>query len=68
MLLHSYKRANSGSPISGEKAEELLGKMEDYSKIDDHLDVRPDTITFNTCIKGQSRDSFLSGVFHFLLI
>jgi len=44
--------ANSGSPISGEKAEELLGKMEDYSKIDDHLDVRPDTITFNTCIKA----------------
>ena len=53
---YSY-RANSGSPISGEKAEELLGKMEVYSRTDDHLDVRPDTITFNTCIKGQSGNS-----------
>ena len=46
--------ANSGSATAGEKAEELLKKMETYSRLGGHYDVRPDTITFNTCIKGES--------------
>lgn len=45
--------ANSGSSISGEKAEDLLNTMEVYSRLNDHHDIRPDTITFNTCIKGE---------------
>ena len=44
-------RARSGSPDAGERAEALLRRMEDLSKVDKY-DVRPDTITFNTCIKA----------------
>ncbi|KAL3759692.1 hypothetical protein ACHAWU_010261 [Discostella pseudostelligera] len=44
-------RARSGSPNAGEKAEALIRRMETLSKRDKY-DVRPDTITFNTCIKA----------------
>eukprot|EP01082_Thalassiosira_pseudonana_P013552 g12230.t1.1.5e17418b g12230 g12230.t1 contig6:1503044-1505148(-) len=43
--------ACSGSQEAGSKAEDLLHKMEVYSRLG-HYDVRPDTITFNTCIKA----------------
>lgn len=45
-------RARSGSSKAGEKAEALLHKMEVLSRMDQYNDVRPDTISFNTCIKG----------------
>lgn len=48
--IHRYFRARSGSPDAGERAESLLRRMEVLSKVDKY-DVRPDTITFNTCIK-----------------
>ncbi len=40
--------ARSGSKIAGERAEAILHRMEELSTIDIY-DVRPDTITFNTC-------------------
>jgi len=46
-----FFRARSGSPNAGEKAEALIRRMETLSKMDKY-DVRPDTITFNTCIKA----------------
>jgi len=42
--------ARSGSNSAGEKAESILLRMEGLSKIKIY-DVRPDTITFNTCSK-----------------
>ncbi|KAL7525356.1 hypothetical protein ACHAXR_000970, partial [Thalassiosira sp. AJA248-18] len=43
--------ARSGGPDAGEKAEALLHRMEVVSRMNEY-DVRPDTISFNTCIKG----------------
>ena len=42
--------ARSGSSIAGEKAESILLRMEELSMMKIY-DVRPDTITFNTCSK-----------------
>lgn len=50
-LCAELRRAVSGSPEAGEKAVALLRRMEKMSKIDEY-DVRPDTISFNTCIKA----------------
>ena len=50
-IAHCMFRARSGSPHAGERAEALLRRMEDLSTVDKY-DVRPDTITFNTCIKA----------------
>ena len=44
-------RAQSGSPEAGEKSLALLQRMEVLSRMDKY-DVRPDTISYNTCIKG----------------
>ncbi len=45
-------RARSGSLLAGEKAEALLQRMKELSMLPEY-DVRPDTISFNTCIKGE---------------
>ena len=42
--------ARSGSNVAGEKAESILLRMETLSEMEIY-DVRPDTITFNTCSK-----------------
>lgn len=42
--------ARSGSNVAGEKAESILLRMEALSEMEIY-DVRPDTITFNTCSK-----------------
>lgn len=44
--------ARSGSNVAGEKAESILLRMEALSEMEIY-DVRPDTITFNTCSKLQ---------------
>ena len=44
--------ARSGSIIAGEKAEAILHRMEAFSRMDKY-DVRPDTISFNTCSELQ---------------
>ena len=62
--------AMSGSPNAGEKAETLLHRMEVLSRLDEY-DVRPDTISFNTCIKGKFTErhahSFESYSYTFIL-
>lgn len=45
--------ARSGSSIAGERAESILLRMEALSMTEIY-DVRPDTITFNTCSKCSS--------------
>ena len=44
--------ARSGSNVAGEKAQSILLRMEALSEMEIY-DVRPDTITFNTCSKLQ---------------
>jgi translation initiation factor 2B subunit (eIF-2B alpha/beta/delta family) len=48
--------ARSGSNVAGERAEAILHRMEALSRVDKY-DVRPDTITFNTCSESSCNDS-----------
>lgn len=47
-----FLRASSGSPLAGEKVDVLLERMKALSMLPEY-DVRPDVISFNTCIKGD---------------